>query len=313
MGRTTYARLFSVLGTSYGSTSGSTFKIPDLRGRVAVGGTSLGTQDGEELHEMSYFALPSHTHTITAVNTAAMGIKNRPFTDWLWHVLSTWLPPTCVHGQHRRQQPAQQHDAVYCAEVHHQNVGGAMTIKPPRPEQIEQFDHNELLNIGANSHAQLDTHLAAAAPHSPDALCCLTPHDWCLCPQQKKFFLNFFSASSPALLPALGAGGGLRPFRPISQLPIFFLETRTFITFFYVKCTNQGSDAGLSVYVNLPFVSPTAQQMYGRKIAHIWLRRNWHHRCGVTSLCFSSLLQQRRNRCDERRLDDVWPAFEIRS
>ena len=96
--RTTYARLFSVLGTSYGSTSGSTFKIPDLRGRVAVCGTSRGTQDGEELHAMSYFALPSHTHSITAVNEAAIGIKNRPFTDWLWHVLSPGSHPLAFTG-----------------------------------------------------------------------------------------------------------------------------------------------------------------------------------------------------------------------
>ena len=36
--RTTYAQLFSVIGTTYGSGDGSTtFNLPDMRGRVAVG------------------------------------------------------------------------------------------------------------------------------------------------------------------------------------------------------------------------------------------------------------------------------------
>ncbi len=44
--RTTYAQLFSVIGTTYGSGDGSTtFNLPDMRGRVAVGSdaNSLGT------------------------------------------------------------------------------------------------------------------------------------------------------------------------------------------------------------------------------------------------------------------------------
>ncbi|MBN3010378.1 tail fiber protein, partial [Ruthenibacterium lactatiformans] len=36
--RTTYAQLFSVIGTTYGSGDGkTTFNLPDMRGRVAVG------------------------------------------------------------------------------------------------------------------------------------------------------------------------------------------------------------------------------------------------------------------------------------
>ena len=39
--RTTYAQLFSVIGTTYGSGDGkTTFNLPDMRGRVAVGSDS---------------------------------------------------------------------------------------------------------------------------------------------------------------------------------------------------------------------------------------------------------------------------------
>lgn len=69
--RITYARLFSVIGTTFGSGDGSTtFKLPDLRGRVSVGsgtGTgltnrTLGQNVGEETHILSESELPSHTH-----------------------------------------------------------------------------------------------------------------------------------------------------------------------------------------------------------------------------------------------------------
>src|SRR3990167_8065526 len=44
--RTTYAALFAVIGTTYGAGNGSTtFNVPDLRGRIAVGsgtGTAYG-------------------------------------------------------------------------------------------------------------------------------------------------------------------------------------------------------------------------------------------------------------------------------
>ena len=67
--RTTYAGLFAVLGTTYGAGNGSTtFNIPDLRTRVAVGkngtGTfaTLGATGGAETVTLTSAEMPSHTH-----------------------------------------------------------------------------------------------------------------------------------------------------------------------------------------------------------------------------------------------------------
>ena len=59
--RTTYAQLFSVIGTTYGSGDGSTtFNLPDMRGRVAVGSdANLGTVSGASSRNFSWDNLPS--------------------------------------------------------------------------------------------------------------------------------------------------------------------------------------------------------------------------------------------------------------
>ena len=72
--RSTYAKLFAIIGTTYGSGNGSTtFNVPDLRGRVAVGKNagsfaSLGATGGEENHTMTINEMPAHKHT-TSVNS----------------------------------------------------------------------------------------------------------------------------------------------------------------------------------------------------------------------------------------------------
>lgn len=67
--------LFNLIGTTYGGDGQSTFALPDLRGRVALGeGTDpstgstfvIGQQAGEENVTLTVSQIPQHTHTALA-------------------------------------------------------------------------------------------------------------------------------------------------------------------------------------------------------------------------------------------------------
>ena len=64
--RTTYAALFSVIGTTYGAGNGTTtFNLPDLRGEFIRGwDNGRGTDSGRAMGSLQAHALQSHEHDI---------------------------------------------------------------------------------------------------------------------------------------------------------------------------------------------------------------------------------------------------------
>lgn len=76
--RDTYATLFDVIGTKFGSQSGTTFSLPDMRGRIPLGkdnmggasanrvtatqADTIGQASGAEKHTLTTAEMPSHTH-----------------------------------------------------------------------------------------------------------------------------------------------------------------------------------------------------------------------------------------------------------
>ncbi len=70
--------LFSLLGTTYGGDGRTTFGLPDLRGRAAIGAGSgpglqsirLGQRGGAESHTLTAQQMPQHNHT------ASISIEN---------------------------------------------------------------------------------------------------------------------------------------------------------------------------------------------------------------------------------------------
>jgi len=66
--RVQYADLFRLIGTKYGFTDTSNFKVPDLSGRFLVGvgtGYSLGDTGGSQTVALTVSQMPIHSHDVT--------------------------------------------------------------------------------------------------------------------------------------------------------------------------------------------------------------------------------------------------------
>jgi len=77
--RSTYANLFSVIGTNYGAGNGSTtFNVPDMKSRVPVGAdpdvsifNTLGNTGGAISHTLTAAQMPVHSHDLDMYETVA--------------------------------------------------------------------------------------------------------------------------------------------------------------------------------------------------------------------------------------------------
>jgi len=89
--RASYAALFEVIGTTYGALDGTTFRLPDLRGRTTAGmdfsvsglagrlssatmtpdGATLAAVGGTQTHVLTTAQMPSHTHAMTGSTNEA--------------------------------------------------------------------------------------------------------------------------------------------------------------------------------------------------------------------------------------------------
>ena len=71
--RTTFAALFAVIGTQYGSSSGSTFKVPDLRGEFIRGfDNGRGVDSGRSVASSQGHQHPQHDHAVSASSSSSV-------------------------------------------------------------------------------------------------------------------------------------------------------------------------------------------------------------------------------------------------
>jgi microcystin-dependent protein len=94
--------LFSILGTTYGGNGVTTFALPDLRGRTAIGAgqgpglsnRNLGDQLGQETTTLTVSQLPPHVHTlpgggVTGITGGGQPVNNIQPSLTLHYIIAT--------------------------------------------------------------------------------------------------------------------------------------------------------------------------------------------------------------------------------
>lgn len=90
LSRSEYVDLFNIIGTKYGSDSDTTFKLPDLRGKVITGLDTtqnefkmLGLTGGEKTHKLSLAELPAVVYADSQNEQYVTYNSNKDNARWL--------------------------------------------------------------------------------------------------------------------------------------------------------------------------------------------------------------------------------------
>lgn len=136
--RTTYAALWGVLGTSYGSgDTVTTFNLPDLENRFPLGAGSraLGNSGGEETVALTQAEMPSHSHNL---NNHTHSTPNHTHTG-----------SASLGGAHTHLIDIDEHDSD--SSHYHQSLGAAAA--GPGTSGTTQPNEAGIVQSGGSTHS----------------------------------------------------------------------------------------------------------------------------------------------------------------
>jgi microcystin-dependent protein len=153
--RTTYALLFAVLGTQYGSGDGSTtFNVPDLRGRVSAGKGDMAGSDAARLTATHFGSSGTGLGNSGGSEGQAMTIANLPAFTPSGSVSGsvTFTPSGSVSGNLNNYTPAG-------------SVSGTVTFTPSGSVSINDPGHAH--NIPSYTGAGVDSAASGVGEQAP--------------------------------------------------------------------------------------------------------------------------------------------------
>lgn len=185
--RVVYRELFAVIGTTYGEgDTVTTFNLPNLKGRVAIGadtGYVLGSTGGEETHQLTTNELPAHKHHMSTnnddFNNTQSGGNYGTTRDGTtaWYNTAWYTDETGGDQPHNNMQPYLVTNYIIKAKDVHQvgtsgesgGGGGSVVIDStaiPSPNMVAEFDDNAYMNSTDMSAAEVNNFVGGLAPHN---------------------------------------------------------------------------------------------------------------------------------------------------